>query len=49
MRLDEKEETLWIEKLAAALNRELRLSPLGLWEDTLGGESPGRGWRKIGF
>jgi hypothetical protein len=26
MRLDEKEETLWIEKLAAALNRELRLS-----------------------
>jgi hypothetical protein len=26
MRLDEKDETLWIEKLAAALNRELRLS-----------------------
>jgi hypothetical protein len=25
-RVDEKEETLWIEKLAAALNRELRLS-----------------------
>ncbi len=25
-RLDEKDETLWIEKLAAALNRELRLS-----------------------